>query len=274
MPETGVEATLNYLASTGERPVSYAFEPPPGVPWSTGEPEAHRVTIHNLRPIARDFSLDSAGFQFLAHRSAVKDFWDEEEVRRVYYPEAIDLLKQVTGATRVHIFDHTLRRRVSGVENDRAAAARGLPRQPSARVHVDQTEASGVDRLRIALPQEADELLRHRVAIVNLWRPTRSPALDAPLAVCDARSVAFKDLVPSDLLYRDRRGETYNVSYSPDHRWFYVPAMRTDEILLIKCFDSNDDGKVARFAPHTAFLDPTAPADAPPRESLELRTYL
>jgi hypothetical protein len=97
---------------------------------------------------------------------------------------------------------------------------------------------------------------------------------DSLLAVCDARSVALSDLIASDLVYRDRRGETYNVTYNPEHRWFYVPAMKADEVLLLKCFDSRDDGAVARFAPHTAFTDPTTPADAPPRESIELRTYL
>ncbi len=177
----------------------------------------------------------------------------------------------MTGAAEVRIFDHTLRRRVPNIENERAE---GAPRQPAARIHVDQTEWSGVTRLQHAYPEEAEALLRHRVAVVNLWRPIKSPVLDAPLAVCDARTVAPSDLVASDLLYRDRRGETYNVTYNPEHRWFYVPAMRSDEVLLLKCYDSLADGSVARFAPHTAFTDPTTPANAPPRESIELRTYL
>jgi hypothetical protein len=63
------------------------------------------------------------------------------------------------------------------------------------------------------------------------------------------------------------------VKYNPDHRWFYVSRMTADEILLLKCFDSNTDGR-ARFAPHGAFADPTTPSDAPPRESIELRTLV
>ena len=267
-----IQAGLNYLAATGERPVTYAYPPPPGVPWSTAEAEQHATAIHNLRPAASEFLLDDAGFQLLTHRSAVANFWDEEEIKRVYYPKSIDLLKRVTGATDVRIFDHTLRRRVPG-EGDRSAKP-GVPRQPANRVHVDQTAASGVSRLRLEFPDEADELLRRRVAIVNLWRPIKAPVLDAPLAICDARSVAPQDLVASDLVFRDRRGETYNVVHNPAQRWFYAPEMRTDEVLLLKCFDSRDDGAVARFAPHTAFIDPTAPQDAPPRESIELRSYL
>jgi hypothetical protein len=271
-PLPHIEAALNYVAPAGEKPVTYAYQPPPGVPWSTGEADEHATIIHNLRPAASQFLLDDVGFQLLTHRSAVRNFWDEEEIKRVYYPESVALLKRITGASEVRVFDHTLRRRVPG-ENDRSSKP-GVPRQPASRVHVDQTAASGVSRLRMEYPDEADELLRRRVAIVNLWRPIKSPVLDAPLAVCDARSVAPQDLIASDLIFRDRRGETYNLLYNPRQRWFYAPEMRADEVLLLKCFDSRDDSAVARFAPHTAFVDPTAPADAPPRESIELRTFV
>jgi hypothetical protein len=266
-----IQANLNYLAATGEKPVTYAYQPPPGIPWSTARPDEHATIIRDLRSRASEFLLDDVGFQLLTHRSAVKNFWDEDEIKRVYYRESADLLKRITGASEVRIFDHTLRRRVPG-ENDRST--HGFPRQPANRVHVDQTATSGVSRFRLEYPNEADALLRRRVAIVNLWRPIKSPVLDAPLAVCDARSVAPQDLVASDLVFQDRRGETYNLLYNPSQRWFYAPEMRADEVLLLKCFDSRDDGAVARFAPHTAFIDPTAPPDAPPRESIELRTFV
>jgi hypothetical protein len=111
------------------------------------------------------------------------------------------------------------------------------------------------------------------VQIINLWRPIRGPLKDSPLAVCDARSVAFEELVPLDLVYRDRVGETYAVRFSPQHQWFYFPDMTTSEVLLLKCFDSKIDGR-PRFAPHTAFADPSTPKDAPPRESIEQRTLV
>jgi hypothetical protein len=257
-----IEATLNYVAATGEKLVSYAYEPPAGVPMPNVQVEGHVTTIHDLRPAGSKFALDEVGFKLLTHRSAVRDFWDEDEIKRVYYPESVDLLKRVTGATEVRVFDHTLRRRVPG-KDDRSA---GIPRQPANLVHVDQTATSGMERLRVAYPDEADELLRRRVAIVNLWRPIKSPVVDAPLAVCDARSVTPKDLVASELVYRDRRGETYNLVYNPGQRWFYAPEMRADEVLLLKCFDSRDDGAVSRFAPHTAFTDDCASRRAAARE--------
>ena len=135
-------------------------------------------------------------------------------------------MKRVTGAAEVRVFDHTLSRRVPG-ENDLSTTP-GVPRQPANRVHVDQTATSGVIRLRRLYPDEADALLRRRVAIVNLWRPIKSPG-STPRSRLDARSVAPQDLVASDLVFRDRRGETYNLVYNPGQRWFYAPEMRADE---------------------------------------------
>jgi len=264
-----VEAELHYLAPMKDRPRNYTYDPPAGEPWSNAVQETHVVPIYDLRPIEADISLDREGFELIGHVSAVRDFYNDDEVRAVYYPEAERLIAEATGASRVFVFDHTVRRRVTGAE-DRAA---GLPRQPSGRVHVDHTAKSGPQRVRDLLGDEAEELLKGRVQVINLWRPIRGPLHDAPLTVCDAQSVDPGDLVPSDLVYRDRVGETYAVNYNPNHRWFYVPEMQPDEALLLKCFDSETDGR-ARFMPHTAFQDPTAPADRLPRESIELRTLV
>lgn len=265
-----VTADLNYLTPTADRPRTYTFDPPPaGQPKSNIVPEPHGLPIHDIRPISESVSLDGEGFALVRQKSAVKDFYDEDEVKNVYYSEAEALIKAATGADRVFIFDHTVRKRVPGAADVRD----GGPRQPVARVHVDHTARSGPHRVRDLLPDEADELLKGRVQIINLWRPIKGPLLDSPLAVCDARTVKPGDLVPSDLVYPHRIGETYSVKFSPEHQWFYVPNMTADEILLLKCFDSKTDGR-ARFAPHSAFADPTTPSDAPPRESIELRTLV
>jgi hypothetical protein len=264
-----IEAQLHYLSPMAERPRTYTYEPPAGVASSNSAYETRRVPIYDARPAASEISLDQQGFAVHRHRSSVHDFYDDDEVRDVYYAEAQRVLTELTGADRVFVFDHTQRRRINGAV-DRAA---GTPRQPATRVHVDHTAKSGPQRVRDFLGADADELLRGRVQVINLWRPIRGPVRDAPLAVCDARSVASADLVPSDLVYRDRVGEIYAVTYSPAHRWFYVPEMREDETLLLKCYDSATDGR-ARFAPHTAFDDPTAPVDVAPRESIEIRTLV
>ena len=188
--------------------MNLAYDPPPGAPQSTGVPEPQRVMIYDARPLAGRLSLDSEGLAVVKHNSAIRDFYYEDELRRVYYPEAERLVAEVTGATRVLVFDHTVRRRVRGGV-DRSA---GTPRQPVTVVHNDYTIKSGPQRVRDLM---GEELLSHRFEIVNVWRPIRGPLRDAPLAVCDATTVAFTDFVPSDLVYRDRTGEIYRVSYNP-----------------------------------------------------------
>jgi hypothetical protein len=265
-----VEAELNYLGPTTERPRYYAYDraesdPPPVMPL-----EPHKMQIHDLRPIGHELSLDVQGFALVEQRSAVEDFWDDDEVRRVYYPEAERFLREHTGASRVFIFDHLQRRRVPGTQD----RSRGGPRQPAGRVHVDHTARSGPQRVRDLLGSEAEELLHGRVQVVNLWRPIlKEPLRDAPLAVCDSRTVDADDLVPSDLVYRERTGETYSVKYNPAHTWYYAPEMRRDEALLLKIADTREDIS-ARFMPHTSFTDPTTPPGAAMRESIELRTLV
>jgi hypothetical protein len=262
------EAVLNYLEPTSEKPRTYTYDPPTNEPKTNIHNLGVEVLIRNARPIVGQVTLDRHGFELVRHRSAVRAFYDDDEVKRIYYPEAERLLKAATGASRVFVFDHMTRQRTIGGGD--AAVAR---RQPVTRVHVDHTAKSGPQRVRDLLADEAEQLLSGRVQIVNVWRPIKGPLLDAPLAICDAGSVEPNDLVPSDLVYPHRVGETYSVTYRASHRWFYFPNMGTDEALLLKCYDSKEDGR-ARFAPHSAFIDCNTPADAPPRESIELRALL
>jgi hypothetical protein len=262
-----VEAEVNYLRYTGERPSSYAYPPPPGVPLRTGEPDVRRIPIENGRRLAEPPSLDVQGFELRAHRTAVTEFSDERVIRDVYYPEAEALIKQATGAEKVVIFDHTLRFSVPGHGEE------GV-REPVRFVHNDQTFVSGPRRVRDHLPaEEAAARLEGRFAIVNVWRPIGSVVETWPLAVCDGRTIEPEDLVPSDLIYRDKVGETYAFVYRPRHRWFYFPRLCPDEVLLLKIYDSKTSG-AARLSAHTAFEDPTSPPDASPRRSIELRTLV
>ena len=261
-----VRTTLNYLVRTDQKPYSYTFEPPPGVPPRYGQVDAVAgVAVRDARPLADQLSLDEQGFVLRPHPTAVADFYDEEQLKAVYYPEVEALLKAETGSDKVVIFDHTIR----SVPKFNA----GVPnmREPVRRVHNDYTATSGIRRVRDHLsPEEAEQRLARRFLEVNVWRPIAGPLQDAPLALCDARTIAADDLIASDLIYRDKVGETYALSYSPAHRWFYFPKLRRDEAVLIKCFDS-DLTSPGRFTAHTAFDDPTTPADALPRESIEIR---
>lgn len=262
-----VEAELNYLRYTGARPVNYTFEPPPGVPWRTGEVDARRVQITDARQAAQPPTLDRNGFQLLQHDSAVRDFADEQTIRDVYYPEAEELIRRATGAVKVVIFDHT-RRLARGGHGEQGV------REHVDRVHNDQTFSSGPRRVRDHLPPEEAELrLTRRHGIINLWRATDYPVETWPLALCDARSIGPAELVPSDLVYRDKVGETFSFVHSPEHRWFYYSRLTPAEVLLLKIYDSRTDG-TARLTAHTAFADPSSPPDAPPRRSIELRSLV
>ena len=258
-----VDASMNYLADTSIKPVTY--NPPPG----TGEQRrvgnygTFPVRIHDARPIADRLDLDREAFALVRRDTAVKNFYDEDEVRDVYYKEVERLLKAETGAAKVVIFDHTIR-------VAERAVARGL-RAPVQLVHNDYTEKSGPQRVRDLLGDEAPSRLQRRFAEYNVWRPIVGPVRMMPLALVDATTIAPRDLVTADLVYRDRTGEIYHGLYNPDHRWFYFPEMQRDEAVLIKCYDSEKDGR-ARFSLHSAFDDPTTPDDAPPRESIEVRS--
>ena len=167
---------------------------------SGGTPDPHRVLIRNARLDGDRFTLDRDGFRFVRHDTRVVDFFNEDEVRRVYYPEMEALVKAESGASRVVVFDHTLR-----TADDHLREAQKI-REVVRRVHNDYTEWSGPQRVRDLLPQEADELLRRRFAIVQVWRPIRHPVESFPLAICDARSIAPEDLVVTERRYPDRVG--------------------------------------------------------------------
>ncbi len=265
-----VEADLNYLVPDGKRPVTYAHEPPPGLPKRTGTYQPQRVRIANARvaPPPGRLSLDRNGFELYEHTSAVTDFSDPDAIESVYYRESADVLKAATGARKVVVFDHTLR---DGTLSDRRADG---VREPVRYIHNDQTFVSGPRRVRDHLPaDEAEQLLKGRFAIVNLWRPVGAPVESSPLALCDSRSIAATDLVTSDLVYPDKVGETYAFVFNPRHRWYYFPRLTPDEVLLLKIYDSAG-GDTARLTAHTAFDDPASPPDAPPRRSIELRALL
>jgi hypothetical protein len=255
-----VTATLNYLTPSPERPYVYMYDPPPGMPQRFGDYRGHAVAIGDARPLVDRLSLDDQGFVLRKQSSAVHDFYDQAEIRAVYYPEMERFVCDLTGAPRALMFDHTLR--------SAQANAGGELREPVRAVHNDYTFGSAPQRLRDLLPAEAAR--KHRFAIYNTWRPIKGTVYDTPLALCDARTIAPGDLIATEMRYRDRIGETFALAFNPGHRWYYAPRMQRDEIFLFKCFDSAPNGGPP-FTAHTAFDDPTSPPGAPPRESIEAR---
>lgn len=266
-----VTAELGYLKPMTNRPYNYMYEPPAGTPWDNCDVQWRPVRIADARAMNPATAIDIEGFELWDAPSAVIDFRDEDAIRNRYYPEAAELARCVTGADRAYIFDHTVRRREEG----RPAlnfGRRGDGSRPGAvgRVHTDYSEASGQKRFDVVASQSGIQAPGQRFAIINIWRSIGGPVLDTPLAICGACSVAANDLVAGDLIYSDRVGERYLVQHSPHHRWAYFSHMDRHEALVFKQYDSQVNG-AARFIPHSAFDLPDIPADAPLRESIEIR---
>lgn len=265
-----VEAPLVYLAD-GESPVVYFASVGGGeVRPHEGNYLARTVTIRDGRARSTPFDLQREGFLLVAQTTRVTDFYDDRQIAGTYEEEVKRLVREHTGARRVEIFDHTRRSDSDDLRKQRRI------REPAATIHNDYTPASGPRRLRdhfAHAPEEADELLRSRFAIVNVWRSIHGTVRRSPLTLCDATSVAEEDVVPVTRQAKDRVGEIQMATYNPAHRWYYFPEMTMDEALLIKTFDSAIDVP-GRFTLHTAFEAPGTPADAPPRESIETRCFV
>ncbi|OAA61763.1 hypothetical protein SPI_04622 [Niveomyces insectorum RCEF 264] len=236
------------------------------------------ATVEDIAGREASFDLDNCGFQLVHRPSAAvacqrDGFHDEDLIRRAYYGDCERVLAEATGAARVFIFEHKVRR---GLPNwHTLGPGNASKRGPLFRAHVDQSYSGARFLVRWFFPDEAEALLQRRWQIVNLWRPINTVFKD-PLAVADARSVPDTDLVEAAIVYRDheRRSWTITAAKPPQqHKWYYKHAQTPDEALLIKCYDSVADGSVARRAPHSAFRDP-AYDDAEPRESIEVRALL
>jgi hypothetical protein len=288
-------ATFKYID-----PASYEGK---GKPWGKVDGPGQSFTLKDyqknvtsLRGHESEFSTDNSGFAVYTSPATEKSFTDESTIRNRYYPEVEALLKErLPGKVKkVVIFDHTIRRR-----------DKNSPRQPVQQVHVDQTPGAAAARVRRHLPaDEAEELLKGRYSIINVWRPIENPATDFPLAVIDWRSTTPSDFIAVDLLYPKRtdnddddrgkevlpdekmlwsregyeaKGETFAVAPSEGHKFYYMKDMTPEEVMLLKCFDSAGEGEslgkkgLAVRTPHTAFVDPQTPESAPGRQSIEVR---
>jgi hypothetical protein len=270
-PLPSVEGALSFIVPQDTKPVFHSTALTGGEAKIFFELEDVSVPVADMRPIAENLSVDTQGFELLHHETQVDDLYDDVAVDSTYHAEVEDILRERFDATHVAIFDVTRR-------SDDTGGARnpdGL-RGPATRVHVDYTVASGPQRAKDVLGEAEYERLIEagaRILQVNVWRPISGPVKRSPLALADASSIATEELVATDQVFADRVGEIYQVAHGAGQRWYYASEIDRDEILLIKGWDSIDDGR-AHFTPHGAFeLQETAP-DAPPRESIEVRTFV
>jgi len=265
VPRGSVKSTLNFFRDPedGSKPFNYVEPQPEGHPQRNFGVNEVQVELQDVRNRENEFYLDKDAFQAIKGISSEeKEFTDDEHIKSTYYPEVEKLLlEHVPGAHKVTLFDHTIRR-----SNPNATRA------PVLRVHVDQTARSTEWRVKLHNPEDADELLKGRYRIINVWRPLNGPVQANPLGFASADTVEDNDLVPVEHRYPHRTGETAAVRHNNGQQFYYWSGMENDERLLLKCYDSKDG--VGQRVPHTAFVDPRTPEGAKGRESIEVRALV
>lgn len=267
--QSSVKANFNYTRDTGATPEVYFYEPPAGTPIRDPGDDPHVMQVRDGWSRAKEFSLDREGFELRDFTSGFESWEDDAAIKAGFYTDVINFVKATVGARRVVVFDHTIRAQKN--ENQQTNEATTTQRAPVMLVHCDYTSNSAPTRVRQLLPDEAEELLKGRVAFFNFWKPLRRPVEERPLAMCDVQSSKDADFITMALRYRERNGEIFVMRHSPEHNWWYFPKMTPEHVVLLKTYDSATDGR-ARFVGHSAFVDPTSPPNAPFRESIEIRT--
>jgi|TARA_Y100000814_G_C12357756_1_gene408576 hypothetical protein len=264
-----VYADLNYVVNTGTPPFQYVDWPEKEHEAQPPTYESHRCLIKDGRPKVAELALETYGFKFMKHESRVDDFYNTNQVSKIYDDEVGSIIKSELEASRVIVFDHTFRtvnKKVSTEKNTRA---------PVKAVHNDYTDRSARQRVQDLLSKnDADKVLKNRFAIVQTWRPINHPVISEPLAMCDGRTIPDSGFVPLQRRYKHRTAETYHISYDPKHHWYYFPEMTPDELIMFKVFDSRPENNETAFSAHSAFDLSTANKNKPVRESVESRALV
>lgn len=264
-----VATTLNYWDDPGDGSLPTPIFIGRGKVTNKRPHRPHDFVVIDITGEEERYSLDTHGFQYCKHESKEKRFTDDQAIQTAYYEECRTLLTDLTGARQVHIFNHKVRRGPTQWHHLGLHGNNLANRGPVTRTHVDQSYAGAELRLRWEFPdvREADELLKRRYQIINIWRPIETILKD-PIAVADANSVPDSDLVGAAMVEENFHGESWVVRHNPSHRWHFKYRMTPQDVLLIKCFDS--DTSLARRALHSAFEDPEYCNEAS-RQSIEVR---
>ncbi len=265
-----VEASISYFGGAPEKPRFHAQDHRR----DNWRQDVQAVTFHDARTWAEPPTLEREGVMLAPHKTAIRDFADRSEVRARYGQELAELIRSVTGAKRVVGFPGGHMR--FSPRSPRYMT--GSNSQPAYFPHVDCTPrtAHGLVPSRFFGIEAEDLKPGERLVGYNIWRVVSDPPQDMPLAVCDVRTVAREDLVEADGVYDEgpepwMTAEAYLVRHNPAHRWIYFSDMRPDEALIFRAY-GNEPVWLAG-APHSAFTDPSCPADKGIRISVEARAY-
>lgn len=235
-------------------------------------------------------SMDKLGVSLAHCESKCQDFYNAHEVERVFYPEMEQLLLDYfPGATDALVYNHDVFDK--HYEGDRTENQDdknpGVNANYANLVHNDLNDNSGRVRCRELLTRnlrnfgrevhyteaEADEKMSRRFMSINLAKPMETVEQN-PFVLCAWPSFADQPYINNYRIYDDRVGETTRFTYRPDHEWYWVPQQRSNEVSMLKCYDSVTDGSVSRWSFHSAAVDYTAPDDARCRKNVVVRSFV
>jgi len=234
--------------------------------------------------------MDRLGVALAHLESKCRNFYDAHEVERVFYLEIEKLLVDFfPGATDALVYNHDVFNKdyTGDRTEDQDNKDPGVNRGYANLVHNDLNDNSGRVRCRELLTQnlrnfgrtqhyteaEADAKMSRRFMSINLAKPMETVGQN-PFVLCAWPSFADQPYITNYRIYDDRVGETTRFTYRPDHEWYWIPQQRATEVSMLKCYDSVTDGSVSRWSFHTACVDPTAPADAPCRKNVVVRSFV
>ncbi|KAI4657960.1 uncharacterized protein J4E78_006350 [Alternaria triticimaculans] len=294
-PNTDVVANINYFPATGIPITKSEWK----VKYLDDKDEYTRpMLIRDVRKANKTFDLDVNGFTFvtLPQKQRVDRHSSEEDVKQEYYPELEEVVKNLTNASTVHIFNHVIRAHTSPSAKGIQDALGRWQDIPSGHPHVDYAGSASAlsgTLTELSLPAHINSLFTTstRYAFLNCWRPLKRVRRD-PLAVCDASTVPESDYQVRlrEFSRTGNRSENYVIScgalekeedegvgmemgmeegMGKGHEWWYMSGMQPWEMVVFKGLDSKREERGWR-CPHTAFRVEGSEGEEA-RESIEAR---
>ncbi|KAK3994501.1 hypothetical protein QBC44DRAFT_236239 [Cladorrhinum sp. PSN332] len=279
-----ITATIRYAQrdaarDANEKPYILHYAAPEGFPQNnfTIKP-VHGIKIRNLRTAGISYGERGIKLASLKDSSQMNDaqkFDDDDWVETVYLPELHRSISEALGARDVTVFDWMIRKRARSFPTRKVGEENQDAHQPSLSVHIDYTTGELDSRIDRYFGGSKDAMLSRHYQVINIWKPLLGPCRDFPMAYLDPKTVnAAKDLFAVDEVFPAVANEVFQVSYSPDHVWYYVPDQLESEITIFNAFDSQKGQSLA--VPHCSFDlgEATGTSGGPPRQSIEVRAFV
>lgn len=230
------------------------------------------IRVYNARLLNPPATIGVQGFQLIKQDTKVRDFLNLDVATTDFYAECADVVKELTGCHDTYVTQHQYRN-----------GYRHLPEGHPHRMKPTPTGSPGAyggthsDISPYAENRWDDIVDGRHCTMFNLWRSIdlENDIQVMPLAVLDMQSLNFKDMIAADAWGGAESQQQHLVSYrlaqNDNHRWYYFPRMRPDEMLVFKQYDTREENPCLRQVYHGAITDPTTTDESPLRQTIEVR---